>query len=116
MTASEVKFAYYYKPLTIPVEVRFNKFFFKCSNWSVFRPSVVQVYRNRKWIKVMSDTLIPGDIVSISKCVVCGGGCGCKCVCVYKVMCMCVCVYKVMCMCVCVGRDVYNLCRVCVCV
>ena len=28
----------------------------------------VQVYRNKKWIKVMSDTLIPGDIVSISKC------------------------------------------------
>ena len=77
ITASEVKFAYCYKPLTIPVEVLFNKFFFfECSNWSVFLSPVVQVYRNRKWIKVMSDTLIPGDIVSISKCV--WVVCGCK--------------------------------------
>ena len=69
ITVSEVKFAYYYKPLTIHVEVLFYKVFFIYSNWSVFLPPVLQVYRNRKWIKVMSDTLIPGDIVSISKCV-----------------------------------------------
>ncbi|KAK7497039.1 hypothetical protein BaRGS_00011775 [Batillaria attramentaria] len=29
------------------------------------KPYLIQVYRNRKWIKVMSDMLIPGDIVSI---------------------------------------------------
>ena len=79
ITASEVKFAYYYKPLKIPVSSVLQGCCFYCflySNWSVFLPPVVQVYRNRKWIKVMSDTLIPGDIVSISKCV--WVVCGCK--------------------------------------
>ncbi|XP_076436268.1 endoplasmic reticulum transmembrane helix translocase-like [Babylonia areolata] len=31
------------------------------------KPYLIQVYRNRRWIKVMSDTLIPGDIVSITR-------------------------------------------------
>ncbi|KAK7094549.1 endoplasmic reticulum transmembrane helix translocase-like [Littorina saxatilis] len=31
------------------------------------KPYLIQVYRNRKWIKVMTDTLIPGDIVSITR-------------------------------------------------
>jgi magnesium-transporting ATPase (P-type) len=34
---------------------------------NIFVSAVFQVYRNRKWVKIMSDALIPGDIVSISK-------------------------------------------------
>ncbi|KAH9507578.1 hypothetical protein Btru_051511 [Bulinus truncatus] len=29
------------------------------------KPYLIQVYRNRKWIKIMTDELLPGDIVSI---------------------------------------------------
>ncbi|XP_050396318.1 endoplasmic reticulum transmembrane helix translocase [Patella vulgata] len=29
------------------------------------RPYLIQVYRNKRWIKVMTDELVPGDIVSI---------------------------------------------------
>ncbi|XP_005097645.1 manganese-transporting ATPase 13A1 [Aplysia californica] len=29
------------------------------------QPYLIQVYRNRKWIKIMTDELLPGDIVSI---------------------------------------------------
>ncbi|GFS03079.1 cation-transporting ATPase, partial [Elysia marginata] len=29
------------------------------------KPHLIQVYRNRKWVKIMTDELVPGDIVSI---------------------------------------------------
>ncbi|XP_059170131.1 endoplasmic reticulum transmembrane helix translocase-like [Physella acuta] len=29
------------------------------------KPYLIQVYRNRKWVKIMTDELLPGDIVSI---------------------------------------------------
>ncbi|XP_041369048.1 endoplasmic reticulum transmembrane helix translocase-like [Gigantopelta aegis] len=31
------------------------------------KPYVIQVYRNRKWLKVLSDELLPADIVSIGR-------------------------------------------------
>ena len=48
----------------------------------------VQVYRGGKWIKISSDDLLPGDIVSVGTCSVCA--CMHVCVCVYVCECVCV--------------------------
>ncbi|ESO92805.1 hypothetical protein LOTGIDRAFT_162282 [Lottia gigantea] len=32
------------------------------------KPYLIQVYRNKRWIKIMTDELVPGDIVSIVRC------------------------------------------------